>query len=474
MPNAVVLGAGISGLASAALLAQAGYRVTVLERNDWIGGKSRRIVLNGQRMDTGPALVTFPEVWQQFLDRFNELGGGGRAGSAKYQDVAPVEFTKLAEVGRYFFRDRETILPVQPGHEWFEPWTRFQREHDAITTSISTLLTAHSLDPKALPAVGKIAKVYGSRLTTGSYIDSLKWMPQGLREVIAIHTLNAGVSPQQTLAIYASITAAMASQGISVPVGGVNEIPQKLAELARLAGAQIRLSEKVLRVRRGKVTTQAGEYQADLVVSSLDPEVLRVLLGGRPKPPRGKRSCSGVAIYAVLKEPLPATTVTHSVIMPDHPAKLYQALEAGVPPEQTMAFVNYYRAGEVYPNQKPTVAVLLTAPADGKSYDLNSPWVRSELERISRVMGLDRDIDAYFEAHQILTAEYFGQWGAPLGALYGKTRPLWQSGPFHSPRYRSPQRPWLVRVGASVHPGGGIPAVLGGTLIALRKLRAAK
>jgi phytoene desaturase len=384
-----------------------------------------------------------------------------------------VEFTKLAEVGRYFFREHETVLPVQEGHEWFEPWSRFQREHDAITASISTLLTAHSMDPKALPAVGKIAKVYGSRLTTESYIRSLKWMPQGLREVIAIHTLNAGVSPKQTLAIYASITAAMASQGISVPVGGVNEIPQAIAALARAAGAEIRLNEKILSVKKGLVKTELAEYPADLVVSSLDPEVLSVVLGRKPKPPRGKRSCSGVAIYAVLKEPLPESTVTHSVIMPDQPDDLYAALEAGFPPKQTMAFVNYYRAGEVYPNQKPTVAVLLTAPADGKSYDLNSPWVRSELDRISKVMGLDRAIDGLFEAHQILTPEYFGQWGSPLGALYGKTNPLWQSGPFHNPGYRSLLRPWLVRVGASVHPGGGIPAVLGGTLIALRGLKPA-
>ena len=158
-------------------------------------------------------------------------------------------------------------------------------------------------------------------------------------------------------------------------------------------------------------------------------------------------------------------------ILPDEPAELYAALEAAVPPKQTMAFVNYYKAGEVYPNEKPTVAVLLTAPADGKTYDINSPWVRSELDRISRVMGLDTPIDELFEDHLVLTPEYFGEWGSALGALYGKTHPLWQSGPFHNPQYRSIFRPWLRRVGASVHPGGGIPAVLGGTLISLRDLK---
>jgi phytoene desaturase len=172
----------------------------------------------------------------------------------------------------------------------------------------------------------------------------------------------------------------------------------------------------------------------------------------------------------VLKESLPEDVVTHSVIMPDDADKLHDSLDRALPPEQTMTFVNYYRAGEIYPNTKDTVAVLITAPADGKKHDLNSEWVRNELDRVSQKLGLKAAIDELFEEYEILNPDYFAQFGAAGGALYGATSPLWQSGPFHNPQYHNPLRPRLWRVGASVHPGGGIPAVLGGTLIATRAM----
>ena len=464
MAKIVVLGAGLSGLASAALLAQAGHEVTVLEKNSWLGGKSRRIELAGQRMDTGPALVTFPEVWQQFLDTFDSLG------SVRAKAHADLNFTRLREVGRYYLRNHVTDLPVKPEHHWFKAWSEFSNQHDALTPAISKLLTSHPLDPSALPALVKMAKVYGVRLTTSSYIKALKYMPEALKEVISIHTLNAGVSPNRTLALYASMTAAMASQGISVPVGGVNEIALALSRLATAAGAKIQLGVAVTQIAPKSVMTESGVYAFDHLVSSLDPGVLKSLQTGRPNKLAKHRSCSGVAIYAVLKQSLPEDVVTHSVIMPDDAGQLHRSLDKALPPEQTMTFVNYYRAGEIYPNTKDTVAVLLTAPADGKKHDINSEWVRNELDRVSKKLGLSVAIDELFEEYEILNPDYFAQFGAAGGALYGATSPLWQSGPFHNPQYHNPLRPRLWRVGASVHPGGGIPAVLGGTLIATRAM----
>ena len=461
----VVIGAGLGGLATSALLARAGHEVTVLEGQDWVGGKSRRIEVAGQRIDTGPSLVTFPDVLEHILDTYDELGPDGDTA----RDIAGITLERLPEVGRYYFKDQQANLPVEAGHPWHESWSRFEKENGELGPAITNLLTTDPTDPRILGAVLRLLSRYGTTLTTQAYLDSLSWMPEDVKDVVAIHTLNAGVAPDQTLALYASMAAVMSRDGVWVPRGGVYEIAKGLEALARHAGVTIHTSEPVVSVRKGEVTTDRATYTADYVVSALDGGILERLLGKTASAPKAL-SCSGVAIFGVLDEELPADIVTHSVMMPDRPAELFADLGKRVVPSQTMAFLNYYRANTIYPNDKPVAALLLTAPPNGMSATLDDEFVQRESRRFSDMLGLDRGIIERMTEYRILHPEYFSGFGAVGGALYGAPAPWWRSGPFHTPAYNSPLTPWLWRVGSSVHPGGGIPAVLGGVLIATRRM----
>lgn len=464
MKKIVIIGAGLGGLTAAALLAKAGHSVTVLEKNSWTGGKSRRIDVAGQRIDTGPSLVTFPTVLDELFKRYDKLGGKSNA-----KEIASLKLHRLPEVGKYYFCDEVVNLPVEAGHPWHEAWTRFEAEHGKLGPEIVELLTADPFDAKTLPAVTALTKNYGIRLSTSSYLKHLDWMPKGLKEVIAIHTLNAGIAPQRTLALYATMPAVMARDGIFVPEGGVYEISLALAKLARDAGAVIKTNATVKRISKGQVVLENETISADFIIGAADAQVIDRLLGKESK--RANRvSCSGVALFAVLSKPLPEGTATHSVIMPSSPGDLHASLDKTQVPNETMAFLNYYKPGHIYPNEKATVAILLTAPANGERFDINSEFVQKELARISKLMGFEQNIGELITDYKILDPMYFAEFGADGGSLYGATRPIWQGGPFHKPGYSSFLRPWLWRVGASVHPGGGIPAVIGGAMNSVSRL----
>jgi phytoene desaturase len=466
LSRVVVVGGGIGGLAAAALIGRAGHEVTLLEATPWLGGKSRRIELEGRRMDTGPSLLTFPGVWEEFLRRWD----AAEQEPGEAVEVAGLRLKRLPEVGRYYYRGETTSLPVEEGHPWRAAWERFAGIHGGLGPEITRLLTADPADRRTLPTLARLLRVYGAKLTTRSYLDGLQWLPEELREIIAIHTLNAGVAPTRTPALYASMPAIMAVDGVFVPEGGVYEIVRSVYRLARRAGVEVKTGEAVLEIGRGRVVTAEGEYRPERVVSDLDAGRLESLLEPERWRPKERLSCSGVAVYATLRDELPAGVGVHSVVLPSDPFALYTSLEAGIEPRESMAFLNYYRGGEIYPNDGGTLALLLTAPANGREYGLEDPFVRREIERVSVAAGLQEPATTYFGEYEVLDPGYFGAWGSAGGAIYGAVSPFWRSGPLHRPLYNDRRRPWLWRVGASVHPGGGIPAVLGGAMISTGRM----
>ena len=63
--TALVIGAGLAGIATAAHLARSGYQVTVLEKNGAPGGRCGQLVRDGHRYDVGPTMLMMPEMYAE-------------------------------------------------------------------------------------------------------------------------------------------------------------------------------------------------------------------------------------------------------------------------------------------------------------------------------------------------------------------------------------------------------------------------
>ena len=74
MKEAVVIGSGFAGLSAACFMAKAGWRVTVIEKNEMPGGRARQLKANGFTFDMGPSWYWMPDVFEKFFNSFGKSG----------------------------------------------------------------------------------------------------------------------------------------------------------------------------------------------------------------------------------------------------------------------------------------------------------------------------------------------------------------------------------------------------------------
>ncbi len=442
-----MLGGGLAGLALASLLAGRGHRVTIYER-DRAGGKLRRERVGGLAFATGPSLFTFPGVWQAFLRRLGEAD--------------PLALQPLpGGLGIHHTPFGAVPLPVLPGHPLSAAWEAYSAKVQPLAPHIVSLLTTppRLTDPVFLRASRALFRVVGPHPTAEGWIRARK-LPPALAHAIRTHALNAGLSPADAPALYALIPALVGTE-VYRPAGGMGALLDALTEFATTRGVQLQEGAEVTGIKGATLTLNGGEAaQHDLLVSAVDPHRLTTLRGLPVIFPGSRRTVSGVAIYAALPEPapLPAT----SVLPPADFQTFRAAIRAGALPPDTLALV--HADGR-------KLAVLLTAPATARPLGLDHPWVRAQVARVERTLGVP-GLLASADDVLALTPAHYAVGGHPGGAIYGAALPVWRGGPLHPQPHRLTTRLW--QVGTGVHPGGGIPAILGGALMVDRLLAEAQ
>lgn len=304
--HVVVIGAGLAGLSTALHLAGRGRSVTVVEREPWPGGRAGRLDVGGYQIDTGPTVLTMPDIIDDVFAAVGETSSGrlellpvDPAYHAMFADGSSLDVhcdaDRMASAIQTFAGSREAV-----GYRQLREWlTRLYR------TEMDGFIAANFDSPLSLltPQLARLAAIGGFRnwdAMVGRYLSDPR-----LRRIFTFQSLYAGVAPRDALAAYAVIAYMDTVSGVFFPRGGVRALPDALAAAGTGAGVQFhyRCSATELEHSGNRITavhTDRGQrIPCDAVVLTTELPTTYRLLGRTPRRVRALRaSPSAVVVHA--------------------------------------------------------------------------------------------------------------------------------------------------------------------------------
>jgi len=485
MTHAIVIGAGIGGLSAAISLASAGVSVTVLEAAPRAGGKADTVTLDGLALDTGPSVLTMPDVFDALFRK---------AGSSLDTEVT---LTRPDPAFRYVYPDG-VVLDVFHEQERTEASVARTLGSDAAKDFSAFLAYSRVIWDTASPEF-----VYGPSPTLGQLmmkgpralaqmakIDGLSKMGRAidkrvrsshLRWLFARYATYNGSDPRSapaTLNCIAHVELGLGGFGVK---GGVHALIGAMQRTAERLSVVFRFNEPVREVlfsgkRVAGVRTELGTHEADLVVANTEAahlyrDLAPHLRGG---PNDDDPSTSGY--NAIVRTAKSDARAAHTVLFPgeylDEFRDLFDKKRAPVAPTVYLCDEAHCHGVDAWGTDAP-VFLMANAPALTHDQEVREEeWRHLGTELVSRasVAGLlSPDAKVLWTRTPAELAQRFPR---SRGSLYGAASNSSMAA-FKRPSNRV--REGLYLASGSAHPGGGMPlAALSGSEAAREALRELK
>ncbi len=485
--KAVIIGAGVSGLATANFLAKSGYEVEVYEKNCNPGGRCAQKIQDGHRFDLGATILLMPSLYKQVL---SDLG---------IDLEKDLETTSLAPIYKLFFSDGSDFSFTRDEEEMkaqleaFEPgsfpkYKAYVKEgYEYFNLAMNDLLGKnfdHLFQFVNLKSIRLLLKLK-TYLYHTDYIKRYFSDPR-LQKAFTFQNIYVGQNPYKAPAFFSMLPGAEIAEGALFPKGGMNRIVQTLVTLAEKQKVKIHCKAPVEKIilngkkAEGILLEDGTIVHADLVVASADlPYVYDRLLRDKQKTRSLKKkeySCSAIVFHWGLDRVYPQLD-HHSVFLND-PYK--EGLDAIFRDQSMSDNPSFYIHAPVRsdktaaPENQDTLSVIVPvahlderAEQDWKA--LKQKAREAVIRRLEEAGMTDIEEHIKFEICY-LPKTWENSCNVTNGSVFGSLgHTIFQMGYFR-PHNQHKKYKNLYFAGGSTHPGNGVPLVLLGAKLTTERI----
>lgn len=466
----VIIGSGVAGLASAIRLGAAGHKVTVVEANDYVGGKLTAKMIGRYRFDLGPSVFTMPHL----VDELTAISKQNK----------PFEYYTLPEICKYFYEDG-TILNAYSDKEKFatEVQEKFGETKESVFKQLIYSAKAYELigDLFMEQALNKLSNFLNLKtvkaLTNIGKLELTKTMHEAnskrFKNNKTIQLFNRfatynGSNPYQAPALINIIAHLEHNMGAFAPKGGMHEITKHLHELSIKLGVEYKMNTRALRVitENDTVTgieTNNGTIKADIIVSDVDIKHLYTKLLDEKYYPakilKQEKSLSGLIFYWGIKKEFKNLDLHNILFSENYKEEFDSYFIHKKPYHDPTIYINI--SSKVNTEDAPKGCenwfVMVNVPHNelGKPVTYVDEMRKKIIAKINRI--LKTDIEQYIEIEEHLDPYLIEQrTSSSGGSLYGNSSNN-KYAAFLRHANNSSKIKNLYFCGGSVHPGGGIP-----------------
>ncbi|CAI6336900.1 unnamed protein product [Periconia digitata] len=494
--SVIIIGAGVGGTATAARLAAAGLKVTVVEKNDFTGGRCSLIHHDGYRFDQGPSLLLLPPL---FREAFHDLG-------TSLEDEG-VQLIKCEPNYRLHFHDGtpftlSTDLSVMKqeierfeGKAGFERYLSFlQESHRHYELSVIHVLKKNFYSLLSMARPNFLQHLLELHPFESIYRRASKYFKtERLRRVFTFASMYMGMSPFDAPGTYSLLQYTELAEGIWYPVGGFHKVVDAIVKIGERKGVEYRMNAPISKIqlsgdgRRATGVVLEGSEEtltADLVICNADLTYAynNLLPQTRYAKSLSKReaSCSSISFYWAMDQKFPELSGHNIFLAEDYQESFDSIFKKHQIPEEPSFYVNV--PSRMDPTAAPpgcdTLVVLVpvghlldsnteshrgTPSATGGTQDWDK-MVSIARTTILKTMEtrLKIDLAAHIVHESVNTPpSWKSTFNLDRGAILGLSHSFFNVLSFR-PKTKHASIDNLYFVGASAHPGTGVPIVLAG------------